>query len=154
VIRVRRATAADVEAMSRVLTASITGLCAADHRNDPDRIAGWTRNKTPAGVAAMLASPQTQLFVAERDDRVAGGGAILADAVVGLNYVSPDHRFAGVSKALLGAMESAMREAGVAEGRLQATETAHRFYRDAGWQDTGEPRADGPLGGWPMRKRL
>ena len=44
---VRRAEPDDVLAMSRVLTASIIELCAADHGNDPAAIAAWTRNKTP-----------------------------------------------------------------------------------------------------------
>jgi hypothetical protein len=34
-ILVRRAIPADVSAMSRVLIASITALCAADHKNAP-----------------------------------------------------------------------------------------------------------------------
>src|SRR5690606_26189715 len=57
VITIRPATEADVPAMSRVLTASITELCGADHGNDPDRIARWTANKNVEGVRSMLANP-------------------------------------------------------------------------------------------------
>jgi GNAT superfamily N-acetyltransferase len=153
-IRVRPATAVDVEAMSRVLVASTTELCAADHAGDPHLIAAWTANKTPAMVGAMLRTPGVRLFVAERDGGIAAVGAILRGDEIGLNYVSPEHRFAGVSKALLAAMEETMRSGGVTEGRLGSTETAHRFYRAAGWQDTGAPRPDRPLAGWPMTKRL
>ena len=53
-ITVRRATGADIPAMSRVLIASITELCAADHGNDPKKLAAWLRNKTPDGVREML----------------------------------------------------------------------------------------------------
>ena len=47
-ITIRKAEPADVAAMSRVLIGSITDLCTADHRNDPEILAGWLRNKTPA----------------------------------------------------------------------------------------------------------
>jgi GNAT superfamily N-acetyltransferase len=153
-IRVRPAAAADVEAMSRVLIASITGLCAPDHAGDPQLIAAWTANKTPAMVEAMLRTPGVRLFVAERDGEIAAVGAILRDDEVGLNYVAPAHRFAGVSKALLAAMEETMRAGGITEARLSSTETAHRFYRATGWRNSGAPRPDRPLAGWPMTKRL
>jgi GNAT superfamily N-acetyltransferase len=153
-IAVRPAAPADVEAMSRVLIASITALCAPDHAGDPQLLSAWTANKTPTMVEAMLRTPGVRLFVAERDGEIAAVGAILRNDEIGLNYVAPAHRFAGVSKALLAAMEETMRAGGVTEGRLNSTETAHRFYRAAGWQDTGAPRPERPLAGWPMTKRL
>ena len=75
-ISVRPAVAADIPAMSRVLTASITDLCGADHQNDAARVARWTANKTEAGVTQMLANPDQTLFVAERDGALAAVGAI------------------------------------------------------------------------------
>jgi GNAT superfamily N-acetyltransferase len=140
--------------MSEVLTASITRLCAPDHRDDPGLVASWIANKTPEMVARMLQTPGVHLFVAERDGEVAAVGAILRDNEIGLNYVDPAHRFAGVSKALMAGLEDAIRAAGIREARLKSTETAHRFYRSAGWHDTGEPRSDAPLAGWPMSKQL
>lgn len=126
-ITVRPATPADIPAMSAVLTASITELCTADHQGDAAVIAQWTRNKMPAGVAAMLADPTRQLFVAELDGAVAAVGAVTEAAEVALNYVSPAHRFRGASRALLTAMEAALREGGIAEASLTSTETARRF---------------------------
>ena len=58
----RAADLADVPAMSRVLTASIIQLCAADHLEAPDAIAAWTANKSEAGVTTMLANPMLQMF--------------------------------------------------------------------------------------------
>ncbi|MBK8084454.1 MAG: GNAT family N-acetyltransferase [Devosia sp.] len=98
--------------MSALLIASITQLCTPDHRGDAGTIAAWTANKTPEGVAAMLADPATRLFVAERDGRIAAVGSVRDDCEVTLNYVHPAHRFAGVSRALLVAMESHMARQG------------------------------------------
>lgn len=149
---VRRAAAADIAAMSRVLIASITELCVDDHRNDPAAIAAWTRNKSPEGVAAMLANPQSRTFVGELDGAVVAVGAVSRRGEITLNYVAPQARFRGVSKAMLVALEAELRQLGFAEGRLEATATARRFYQAAGWMADG-PQAEGRMvNGYPMRK--
>ena len=153
-ITVRPAIAADIAEMSRVLTASITDLCGADHQNDAARVARWTANKTEAGVAQMLANPDQTLFVAERDGALAAVGAVNRGGEVTLNYVDPGHRFMGVSGALLEAMEAELGSRGVAEAKLVSTGTAHRFYRAAGWTDAGEPQDHAGMLCYPMTKRL
>ncbi|MGV3491467.1 MAG: GNAT family N-acetyltransferase [Devosia sp.] len=153
-ILVRPATEADVPAMSVTLIASITALCTADHRNDPEAIARWTANKTEAGVLKMLEAPGNQIFVAERDGAVAAVGCVMNGNEIGLNYVHPAHRFQGVSRALLSAMEDTMCAAGTAEATLKATTTAHRFYLGAGWVDSGPIYTGRWIDAWPMRKRL
>ncbi len=150
-ILVRRATPADVPAMSAVLVASITDLCVADHHGDAAAIAAWTQNKSPAGVTTMLEAPANRMFVAERDGTIAAVGCVIGRDEIGLNYVHPAHRFRGVSRSLLVAMESAMREDGIAEGRLRSTVTAHAFYLGNGWVDADRAGVDDAL---PMRKRL
>lgn len=146
-ILVRAATPDDAETMSAVLIASITELCAEDHRNDPTLIVQWTANKTPEAVRAMFGRSQA-LFVAECDGEIAAVG-LVAGREIALNYVSPAHRFAGVSKALLAAMEAAL---GPGEAALTSTRTARRFYRDAGWVEISSPTRDAES--YPMRKRL
>lgn len=141
-IAVRPATEADVPEMSRVLIASIAELCQADHGNDPGRIAAWTANKSPEGVARMLVDPAHAMFVAEHDGAVAAVGLIAGDRI-GLNYVDPGHRLAGVSKALLAHMEQQMRLAGVTMAVLEGTETALGFYQSAGWTLSGRCVASG-----------
>ncbi len=153
-IVVRPATEADVLAMSAALTASITQLCSLDHRDDPAAIAAWTANKTPAGVTAMLHAEGNRMFVAERGGEIAAVGCIIGPDQIGLNYVHPAHRFQGVSRALLAAMEDVMRNSGTIEGRLASTTTAHAFYRANGWVDATPPSTDRPISGWPMRKIL
>ena len=128
--------------MSRVLIASITGLCSADHGNDLNRIADWTANKSPEGVAGMLADPASSMFVVERDGAVAAVGLIAGNRI-GLNYVDPDHRRAGVSKALLAHMEQVLRQRGVTLAVLDSTETALAFDRQAGWSPSGACGANG-----------
>ena len=154
-IAVRPATAADVPAMSRVLVASITELCGPDHGGAPERLATWTANKTPEGVAHMLASPGLRMLVAELDGQVAAVGAVVPDkGEVSLNYVDPAARFRGVSKALLAALEAELRGHGVVEAQLTSTTTARRFYHAAGWSEDVAPVACMGGEGHRMRKRL
>jgi len=71
------------------------------------------------------------------------------------NYVSPDARFRGVSRALLAALESRAAERGARQCRLESTETAHRFYRAAGYADDGPPIGKfGVASGYRMTKAL
>lgn len=153
-ITVRPATPADAPAMSAVLTASIRDLCAADHRNDPAILTHWLRNKTPDMVLRMLDNPNALLLVAEHDGEIAAVGCLNGADEIGLNYVAPTHRFAGVSKALLVDMEARIRASGATQAKLTSTGTAHRFYRANGWQDAGPCEADRGMLCYPMEKRL
>lgn len=153
-IAIRGVGPADAEAMSDVLIASIRDLCTEDHNNIADTLAQWTANKTPEGVRAMMANPDLMLFLAERDGAPAAVGAVTATGEIALNYVAPQHRFAGVSRVLLATMEGALKRAGITEARLVSTRTAHRFYRDAGWQDVETAAGDAPVAGILMRKKL
>jgi GNAT superfamily N-acetyltransferase len=152
VIDVRRALPADVPAMSRVLIASITELCHADHRGDPAVIASWTRNKVPESVARWVEHPDLVMLVATVDGEVAAVGSLNGPDEIGLNYVSPAFRFRGVSSALLAGLETAMRERGTEVGKLTSTQTAHDFYRRRGWLDAGAPELGHNVPGYPMQK--
>jgi GNAT superfamily N-acetyltransferase len=151
VITIRPAVLADAAAMSAVLVASITELCVADHNRDPAALASWLANKTPEGVGLWFANPANTILVAEHDSEIAACGAFNTDRKIILNYVSPRHRFAGVSKALLNAMETAL---GPGEATLDSTKTARRFYLDAGWREDGPPEPYRHVEGHPMRKLL
>jgi GNAT superfamily N-acetyltransferase len=153
-IRVRPAVEADIPAMSAVMTASVTELCGADHHDDPANIAQWVSNRTPEGIAKMLGNPRQSFLVAERDGALAAVGAVNRDGVVIFNYVSPAHRFMGVSRAVLAELEQILRDWGFAEGKLVSTITAHRFYLEGGWIDDGAPQVDGFSTSYPMRKPL
>jgi GNAT superfamily N-acetyltransferase len=152
-VSIRPATDADVDAMSAVMIASITELCAADHHDDPVRISHWTRNKSADGVRTMLANPDLSILVAEFDDAVVAVGGIAGD-VITLNYVAPAYRFRGISKILLERLEAELKARGHGTGRLMSSATARRFYIRMGWTDAGDPGPDYSVSGWPMRKRL
>ena len=151
---IRPARVADVPDMSRVLIASITELCAADHEGNPARIADWTANKSKASVESMLVREGLFVVVAELDGVVVAVGATTADGEIALNYVDPAARFRGVSKALLAAMEAELLRQGVAEARLTSTITARAFYHGAGWIDDDTRVACQGGEGYRMRKQL
>jgi GNAT superfamily N-acetyltransferase len=140
-VSVRKANPTDIPAMSRVLTAAITSLCTENHGNDPGRLRQWTQNKSEAGVGKMMDDPAQTVFVAEVNGEIAAVGAVEGDSIV-LNYVAPEHRFQGVSKALLANMEESLRNAGISVGKLVSTRTALGFYLVSGWSELG-PGAGG-----------
>ena len=150
-IRVRAATRDDAAAMSDVLIASITVLCVEDHQNRAETVSRWLANKTPEGVLDWFDNPDNRIFVAEHDGALAAAGAFNTRRQIILNYVSPEHRFAGVSTALLRALET---ELGPGEAHLASTVTAHRFYRRRGWIDSGKIERDAGMITYPMRKIL
>lgn len=153
-LAIRPATSADIPAMSAVLIASITELCVPDHGGAPHAIAAWTRNKTEDGVAAMLANPQQDFYVAECDGAVLAVGAVSQAGEIKLNYVAPRARFSGVSKAMLAHLEGALVAMGHWEGRLESTRTARAFYLSQGWQADGPQASGRVVNGYPMRKLL
>ena len=150
-ISVRPAVLADAEAMSDLLVASLTALCAEDHGNRPDAVVPWLANKTPDGVRKWLTNPENRLFVAEHDGALAAAGGCNTKREIILNYVSPEHRFVGASTALLAEMEAAL---GPGEARLTSTTTAHRFYLARGWVDAGQIERYAGTAAYPMRKML
>jgi GNAT superfamily N-acetyltransferase len=153
-ITIRKAEPADADAMSRVLIGSITELCFEDHKGNAEAIASWTANKTPESVAGWIADQKLTMLVAEHKGEIAAVGALTAPDEIGLNYVAPAHRFMGISRALLKAMETIMRDGGVMDGKLYSSATARQFYRDAGWVDIEGPLSGRLVAGYAMRKRL
>jgi GNAT superfamily N-acetyltransferase len=151
---IREATPDDAEAMSRVLIASIVELCARDHGGDAGHIARWTANKSPEGVRAWFENTVNHLFVAENDGAMVGVGGFNDGGEIILNYVAPETRFEGVSKAMLAHLEAAMRANGCREAHLTSTVTAHRLYVATGWRDTGVPQERFGVQVHPMTKSL
>ncbi len=144
----------DADLLSEVVCGSIRELCAADHHDDPELIARWVANKTPGHFACRIADPRSTLLLARRSGEPAGVGCARDDGEVTLNYVAPAHRFRGVSRALLASLEANLVEKGIKSARLLTTKTAHRFYREAGWMEVGEPRGAFGIVGYPMEKNL
>ncbi|HEY3919787.1 MAG TPA: GNAT family N-acetyltransferase [Stellaceae bacterium] len=152
---IRDALPEDAAATCRVLRRSITELCTADHGNDPAILAAWLANKTPEIVHSWIAQPGGSILLAIEDNRLLGVAGVTDKGEITLNYVSPDERFRGVSRALLRAAEARARERGNSRCTLISSETAHRFYLSAGYADVGAPQGKyGTAGSHPMTKAL
>lgn len=154
-MEIRDAVAEDAEAACEVLRRSIAELCVADHRNNPAILERWLGNKTVDFFMSWLNQPDNSMLVAVEDGRVLAVGSVTDAGKINLNYVSPDARFRGVSRGLLGALEARAAERGNARCTLISTETARRFYRARGYSDEGPPVGEfGTTAGYPMAKVL
>ena len=154
-LTVRDATPDDAAAGCEVMRRSIVELCIADHGNDLAILGRWLGNKTPETFNAWIAQPDNSLLVADEDDRVLAVGSVTDSGLITLNYVSPDARFRGVSRAMLRALERRAAERGSTTCTLNSTETARRFYLAHGYRETGQPAGHfGTSAGYPMAKSL
>jgi GNAT superfamily N-acetyltransferase len=152
---IRDATPADADAACEVMRRSIAELCEADHHNDPKILAAWLANKQPRIFEAWLAEPDNSVLIAIEDATIVSVGAVRNSGEITLNYVLPDARFRGVSRALLAALEQRAIERGNHRCFLASTATARRFYLANGYVETGRPAAQfGTSSGFPMSKAL
>lgn len=154
-MKIRDARAGDALAACRVLRRSIIELCVADHRNDPAILGRWLSNKTPEMFRSWITQSGRSLLVAVEGEDILTVGCVTDAGEVTLNYVSPDARFRGVSRGLLGALEARAVQRGNVRCSLTSTETALRFYSANGYVENGTPTgAFGMDSGYPMSKAL
>jgi GNAT superfamily N-acetyltransferase len=154
-MNIRDATIEDAAAACHVLRRSISELCTADHGNDPEILRRWLANKTPEIVASWIAQPNNSLLLAVEGETILGVASVTDAGEITLNYVSPDARFRGVSRALLRDLEARARERGNTRCHLVSTETARRFYKASGYLEDGVPEGRfGTSSSYPMSKPL
>ena len=134
---IMRANSTDAYEIADLLRRSIIELCTKDHDGDPARYEPWLANKTPDWVEKWIDGPG-RVFTAHDPHRIIGVAMASPDGEVLLNYVLPDMRFKGVSKALMRAVESYFQDNGLDEARLRSTATAARFYQRLGYVESGE----------------
>jgi GNAT superfamily N-acetyltransferase len=134
-MEIRDAVAEDAPAACQVLRRSISELCVADHGNDPTILMRWLSNKIPEIVASWMVHPANSVLVAVERETILAVGAVTDAGEITLNYVSPDARFRGVSRSLLGALEARAIERDNARCMLTSTETARRFYHANGYAE-------------------
>ena len=152
---IRRACSDDAAKACVVMRRSIAELCGSDHHGDPAILNAWLANKTPAMVASWIADSGNVVLVAAEDDAILAVGAVRTNGEITLNYVSPDARFRGVSRALLAGLEAVANDLGNEACWLTSTETAHRFYLSCGYADCGQPEGRfGTTSSYPMQKTL
>lgn len=127
-------------------------LCAVDHRNDRTILTRWLANKTPENVECWITQPGTSVPVAIEGDRILGVGSVTDAGRITLNYVSPDARSRGASRALLAALGARAAARGNAQANLNSTDTAKRFYLAAGYVENGPPASlFGTQAGYPLK---
>ena len=131
---------------------SITELCVADHGGDAGMLAVWLSNKTRDAFRSWLAHQGNSVLVAVDQGIVIGVGAVSDTGEITLNYVSPDARLRGVSRALLSALEARAVKCGNVRCTLTSTETARRFYLANGYTETANSQLS--TSGYPMSKVL
>lgn len=137
----------DANAAIAVLRRSITELCRADHNDEVAEISAWLSNKTEQSWKSWVARKDADLLVAERDGSLVGIAMVDHAGEVLLLYVAPQTRYAGVSKALLSALEVKARTIGIEVCFVESTVTAYGFYYDRGYRPS-------PDGGLHLKKRL
>jgi GNAT superfamily N-acetyltransferase len=154
-MEIRDAVPEDAPSACEVMRRSISELCSADHHDDPVILGRWLANKTPEIVASWIRKPGNSVLVAVESGTILAVGSVTHAGEIALNYVSPDARFRGVSRALLAALETRAQERGNQRCTLLSTETAHRFYRAAAYVDDGPPQGKfGTGSSYPMSKQL
>jgi GNAT superfamily N-acetyltransferase len=138
-MQIREATVEDAVEACQVVRRSIAELCHADHQDDPIVLEKWLNNNTCDNMRSWIADPDSYVVVATEGAAIIGVGAITSSGEITLNYVSPDARFRGVSKAILNQLEARALELGNNTCALTSTETARRFYLSAGYAQFGPP---------------
>jgi len=152
-MQIREASIEDTEEACRVIKRSITELCQLDHQCDSHTLELWLANKTTENMRRWIR--EGNVFIGTDDSVILGVAAINNSGGITLNYVSPDARFRGVSKALITRLEAKASELGEPRVTLQSTATACRFYLSAGYDEVGPPMCGfGRTLGYPMEKRL
>ena len=135
---VRCARESDARQASEVTRRSIAELCAAEYRSDPLVLARWLADKTPEDFRRWIGSLDRAVCVAVREDgQLAAVGMVAWRGEILLNFVAPEARFLGVSKALMAHMEGHLHDRGVERAVLFSTHIAHRFYSSLGYAEVG-----------------
>jgi GNAT superfamily N-acetyltransferase len=152
-MRVRDAYERDADDCCSVVRRSITELCILDHQGDAVTLELWLANKTAANMRCWIR--EHHVLVAVEGSAISGVAAMTSSGEIILNYVSPDARFRGVSKALLRGLEVRAAYLGIPLLKLQSTATAARLYNAVGYTACGSPtKGFGLTMGQPMQKRL
>lgn len=153
IISVRPAKVADAMSACTAVCRSIERCCVQDHRNDPERLAAWLRNKTPENFERWVSSDQHFCAVAEAGATLVGFAMCSHDELL-LCYVVPEALRQGVGRTLVQAAEQRAASAGSTALQLESTRTALAFYQRHGYGRCGPPALFAGMEGYPMVKRL
>ena len=142
---VRRATAADDQAISDIMGAGYRFIAGPDGITD-EQLARLLRERcTVEDVIGIRA--RWECLIAEADGQVVGMIAFSEDEIQEL-WVHPDFHRRGVGSALFGAAEAAIRETGRPRMCVHTTGYGRPFYEAMGMTFVGKRKIDrGPMKG-------
>ena len=136
-VTVRRAEPRDAEAAVDVVRRSITELCGADHKGDPDTLGKWLSNKTPRHFLGWLENRDNFCAVAVEGDAILGVALINRGGEISLFYLAPNVQRRGIGRALYAALEEQARKWELESLHLNSTVGARAFYEALGFEPTG-----------------
>lgn len=153
-IEICKAKPADAGIISRILERSIKLGCAVDHRNNPQIVAAWTRNKTIEHVLPWLTDRRRYLNVALLHDKPIGVGMAVDSGRITFCYVQPEWFRRGAGLALVRDLEVWLSRLGWTQASLSSTRTSLDFYARLGYRQSAETFNVAGLTATPMHKPL
>lgn len=153
-VHICKATPADAGIISRIIERSIRIGCALDHRNDPQTVAAWTRNKSIEHIQPWLADSRLYLNLALLQDKPVGVAMAAVSGRIALCYVQPESFRRGAGQALVRDLEGWLIDQGVVQTRLNSTHTSQAFYHHLGYRPCAETFTVAGLHAIPMHKLL
>lgn len=130
--QIRRAAAADIQAIHEVHMASIRGLCREAYT--PEQIEKWTSNPDLKRYAPLV-TPRFHCLVATDAAGLHAFGTLdLEKSEISSLFVRPDYAGAGLGGLLLRRLETVASERGFAALELESSVNACRFYSKHGYQ--------------------
>ena len=144
-MQIRRAEAADEEALARIRRRAILAL--AVPAMSMERAQQWATRSAADRIARAIREHHVWVAL---DEAAVGWVEVDRDRVAAL-YVSPSRSRRGVGSVLLACAETAIRNSGYGMVRLESSPNALDFYLGRGYVRCGPPDAEGA---YPLRKDL
>ena len=144
-MQIRRAEAADEEALTRIRRRAILAL--AVPAMSMEQAETWATRAAADRIARAIRGHDVWVAM---EGAAVGWVEVDRDRVAAL-YVSPSCARRGVGSALLALAETAIRRSGYATARLESSQNALDLYLRRGYLRCGPPDAGGA---WPLRKAL
>ena len=128
--KIRHYRSADADSIVQIFHASVHGLANSDYTSA--QLKAWSPSPRDADWYRTRAQNRT-IWVAERADTLIGFAELESNGHVDMVYVAPSVARQGVATALLHALESHAREAGLPGLFVEASETALPFFTRVGF---------------------
>ena len=137
---IQRANSVYAEEIARLMQRSIVELCVDDHGSDPGTYSPWLASKTGDKVEKLVNGTGRSVAAFNESRSVVGFAMGTPEGEVVFNYVAPEYRFQGISKALLRDLENYFAACGNSHATLTTTLTAEKFHVSRGYKDTGKSK--------------